>query len=368
MNSQEKIVYYKKKRMLVMDEPYRFKIEPSLGCNRKCEFCGMTRNDSHLMTKELFDIICDKMPPSLKRIEFILHGEPTLNPNLLYMIKRSKDKVPKAQIAVGTNGWRFVTKEKNPDYLFDMFDSGLNLMQLTLYEKSDFDTFMELLRENITGFEERKIQVKNAYIAHENLFAFKGDKRKQILVNIEYEGLNSGNMLQRRFHTFGGNVPEPVWKKYAEKFKDFSDFPLTGKGKTCTSLLKYIPIGANGDLYLCCRDAAHSFSFGNIRDIDVREFWNSPEVHKIRMTLKAARRDLIAPCFLCSRYCYRDPLYAYWGEDYTEVECVETISKLTTIKNDVLLNNLIEYQKLYPDKIPVHIQQQITDARNRYNI
>lgn len=78
--------------------------------------------------------------------------------------------------------------------------------------------------------------------------------------------------------------------------------------------------------------------------------------------MKASRRDLLAACFLCSRFCYRDPLYPYWGKDFTEKECIDTIHNITEIKDDVLLDNLILYRDQYKNRIPDHINQEIDDA------
>ncbi|GAH06988.1 unnamed protein product, partial [marine sediment metagenome] len=196
----------------------------------------------------------------------------------------------------------------------------------------------------------------------------RGNKNRELVYVKEFEGLNSGLCKQRRFHTFGGNVPVELWSKYSDKYPDFSKFPLTGKGKTCTSLLKYVSVGANGDLYFCCRDASHTLLLGNIKNVDLQEWWVSEDIQKLRLLTKLARRDLLAQCFLCSRFNYRDGLYPYWGEAYSLKECIQTVVKKTILLDDVLLHNLIKYQEVYPDKIPDHIIKQIEDSKKKYNL
>lgn len=369
MTVRERIEYYKSRRLLVHDEIYRIKIEAALGCNRDCSFCGMTRKHSCLLKPDLFNIILNKIPDSVKRLEFILHGEPTLNPNLPDYIKAIRDIRPKTQISVCSNGFRFLSKMYNPDYVFDLFDKGLNLLQVDLYDQEDWESFRKLVIENKNRFLDRGIGVKNLYNQNCNVFfSYRGNKNRELIYVKEFEGLNSGFSKQRRFHTFGGNIPVELWKNYSDKYPDFSAFPLTGKGKTCTSLLKYLSIGANGDLYFCCRDAAHTLLLGNIKTVDLKELWVSKEIQQLRLVIKSARRDLLPQCFLCSRFCYRDPLYPYWGEAYTEEECIETIVKMINLQDDVLLNNLIKFQKIYPDRIPLHIVKQINDAKKRYDL
>ena len=367
--SEEKIAYYKSRRMIVHDKIYRIKIEASLGCNRDCLFCGMTRKRSCLLKPELFKIILDKIPDTVKRIEFILHGEPTLNSNLINYIEALRDKFPNIQIAICSNGFRFLSKMYNPDYFFNLYDKGLNLLQVDLYDMEDWESFKKLMIENKTGIEERKIDVKDLYSQSTNLFfSYKGNKNKRLIYVKDFDGLNSGVMRQRRFHTFGGNVPVERWKNYSDKYFDFSKFPLTGKGKTCTSLLKYLAIGANGDLYFCCRDASHTLVLGNIKDINLQELWVSDDMQKLRLLIKYARRDLLAQCFLCSRFNYRDGLYPYWGKSYHLEECIQTVVDKTILLDDVLLHNLIKYQEVYPDKIPDHITKQIENSKKKYNL
>lgn len=366
---EEAIAYYKSRRMIVLDKVYRLKIEAMLGCNRDCEFCGMTRKDTCMMQPELFNIILSKTPDTIKRIEFILHGEPTMNPNLLDYVKAIRDKFPKVQISVCSNGFRFLGRKYDPDYVFELFNNGLNILQVDCYDMDSWESFKKLIQENKTGIIEKKINVRNLYSQTKNLFfSYRGNKNREIIYVNELSQ-NSGAMQQRRFHTFGGNVPVEVWKNYNDKYTDFSKFPLTGKGKSCVSLLKYIPIGANGDIYFCCRDASHTTIMGNIRNVDLEELWVSEEFQKVRYILKSTRRDLFPQCFLCSRFCYRDPLYVYWGKTtYSVEDCVQTVMDKTALLDDVLLDNLIKYQKEYPDRLPKHIERKIEESKKKYNL
>ncbi len=366
---EEQISYLKSRRMTVHDKVYRIKMEASLGCNRDCKFCGMTRKKSCLLKPELFKIILSKIPDTVKRIEFILHGEPTLNPDLLNYVEAIRDKHPQLQIAICSNGFRFLSKMYNPDYLFNLYDKGVNLLQVCLYEVEDWESFKKLVTENKTRIKERGVKVKNLYSQDTALFfSYRGNKNRELVYVKEFEGLNSGLCKQRRFHTFGGNVPVELWGKYSDKYTDFSKFPLTGKGDTCTSLLKYVSIGANGDFYFCCRDASHTLLLGNIKDVDLQEWWVDEDKQKLRLLIKHSRRDLLAQCFLCSRFCYRDGLYPYWGKTYRLEECIQTVVEKTILLDDVLLHNLIKYQEAYPDKVPDHIIKQIEDSKKKYNL
>lgn len=362
---KERADFWKSCNRLVFHDIYRFKIEPTLGCNRSCSFCGMTRKEKHLMTMDTFKAIMNQFVDSIKRVEFILHGEPTLNPLLPEFISMVRKRSSITQIAIATNGYRFLDSEYDPSYLFDLYERGADVVQLSIYNKKILEGFKKLATEEKQTFLNMDVKLKDFYKTRDVFHKFKGLKKEFSWVD-ETGTINKGKSLQRRFHTFGGNIPENLWEKYSEKNLTLKDFPMTGKGKTCASLLKYIPIGAKGDIYLCCRDAAHSMNLGNVYDTDLTEWWRSKKVHTVRYALKAARRDLFSPCFLCSRYSYRDPLYAYWGPKITKEECIDTIHSMTELKDDVLLDNLIKYEDSYPDKIPNHIHQEIADAKIKY--
>jgi radical SAM protein with 4Fe4S-binding SPASM domain len=363
--TKDQIIHLKNRRLLIHEDLYRLKIEASMGCNRDCKFCGMTRKESHLMSMETFNNIFKQITNSIKRVEFILHGEPTLNNNLLTMFKIIKEKFPKLQIAVSTNGWRFLEKEIDPNYFFDLFRAGANIVQVSCYDLKAWETFRSLINDHKEQVIAEQINLIDLYKKHDNLFKFKSSDKKDCIFIKEYEGLNSGKCSQRRFHTFGGNVPEDLWKDYTKY--TLKDFPLTGKGKTCTSLLKYLSVGAEGNVYLCCRDASHTIYFGNVNDgFDLNKFWQSETIQKFRYLIRNARRDLIPACFLCSRICYRDPLYPYYGTEYSLEDCVKEVEKYTVIKDDVLLDNLILYKKSFEQRMPNIIKNKLNEAETKY--
>ncbi|KPK32129.1 MAG: hypothetical protein AMS24_04915 [Chlamydiae bacterium SM23_39] len=136
--------------------PKHVKISPSLICNLHCPLCpsglrGMNYS-SKLMTLKTFSIILNKLPSSIKNVSLYNLGEPFLNPNLLFMIKKLKEKDYKVEIHTNFS----FHKKKN--FFEKLVMSGLDTLIISLdgasqktyshYRKGgDFNLVIENLRQ-----------------------------------------------------------------------------------------------------------------------------------------------------------------------------------------------------------------------------
>ncbi len=60
-------------------------------CNLSCSFCHKTARPLHMMTKEEFESLTNRLA-GIKQLYFHLMGEPTLHPLLPHFIKRAREK------------------------------------------------------------------------------------------------------------------------------------------------------------------------------------------------------------------------------------------------------------------------------------
>ena len=82
--------------------PFLIEIEPTEGCNLGCSFCGLRgirekgTNPWNFMSVEDAKIISRKIKDAgwNSRICFCGHGEPTINPNLLNIIREFRKELP----------------------------------------------------------------------------------------------------------------------------------------------------------------------------------------------------------------------------------------------------------------------------------
>lgn len=321
-----------------------------------CNFCGISKSHKGLMSLETFDKIFEDLTDSMKRIEFILHGEPTLNPNIYIFAKKIKDRLPKSSITVLSNTEIF--KKKGFDKFIELFDSGINQVQADLYNKEHALWFLNELEIHSKEFEERNIQIYDYYKDRINPFGFHGGNKKLLILTKEYEGLNNQYICTRDFHNFGGNLPVERWKEYSTL--TLNDLP---KLKICGEPLKYMSIWYNGDITLCCRDGGMGIKIDNVHEKTrtLTEIWRSKEFMILRFLLMAGRRDMVLPCVLCNIRSFRPGIYPYWGKDYSKEECLDTIEKMHRLnKKEPLYDNLLQFSKI--KSLEPHIQKVLEEA------
>lgn len=102
-----------------IDPPFAIQIELTEGCNLFCDFCGLRGIREKPMTnlrfasmdtmKRIAQFIADSgWNP---RLEFAMHGEPTLHPEFLPIVEMFRRVLPSAHMMLTTNGYGFLYAE-----------------------------------------------------------------------------------------------------------------------------------------------------------------------------------------------------------------------------------------------------------------
>jgi radical SAM protein with 4Fe4S-binding SPASM domain len=280
-----------------------------------------------------------------------------MHPELPSYITWLRDKFPESQLLVYTN-CELYRKNKEFHKVIDLFQRGLNLLQIDMYNDRTKNWVLDILDIYRPTLKEMGVKVYNFYEDKFNPWSFKGANKKILILADETKGFNYYAQTTRNAHTFGGNLPYENWKGYIDN--KMYDFPLI---KPCAEPLKYMTIGWSGDVYLCCTDGAKAIIIDNVHNKSINEIWQSENFNKLRLALKVKRRDLIPCCVLCNVNSIRSGLYAYWGNKYSLSEIIEEIEQCTMkvkekeplIKNLKMLEryknlpqNIIDYIRRYP--------------------
>lgn len=346
MYDKEIVARLKAKNLTVFEEVYQLRLEVVKGCNLNCPFCGRSRLDQGIMEKELYKKILNDLTPRIKRIELAAQGEPSLHPELNEFISIAREKFEDVQLLIYTNSEIYRRKGTGIKELFKLYESGINLIQVDLYNEKQKNWFYSQLKDNDPG-----VLVYDFYKDKVSPWSYKGKNNKFLIIADETKGFNHYSQKTREAHTFGGNLEYREWKEYIGK--DYKDFPLQ---KTCVEPLKYMTIGYNGDVYLCCTDGAKSIVIDNVRYAKVNEVWQSNNMQVLRQVLKLGHRGMIPCCILCNVNSVRPGLYPYWGKVNSLKHAIETIIKISNInKEEPLYNNLMEYSKEF--ELERHIMQ-----------
>lgn len=287
-----------------MHNIFCFHVELARGCTRCCDFCAINSIKNEivpptLMSIELAADIAKQIKEDFKeklRVDFSLHGEPLLNPNANEIIKVFRQTLPKAQLAVISNGDLIARDKVN---LKSLFDSGLNYLMLDFYKRSEKES--GVLVDNIEGVYNFGVGLYDYFEDKKSIWTYNGFKEKAIII---VKDLSTTNVTTRKVHTAGGNIPEKAYETYSI---DRSVLPLK---RQCSKPFTELSVNVDGNVSLCCEDWTRKEILGNLLNGDkLINIWTSEKLEKYRYLLNQKRRDLIEVCKGCDQISFRTGLY-----------------------------------------------------------
>lgn len=222
-----------------------FDVELSTRCNKVCSVCprkALTRKLSD-MSPEIFDKLSAWLPNDCY-VMFAGFGEPILNHNIYSYIKQLKVKSPDISISLYTNGLLL-----NSDVIKQLFDSGLDLIQLSVIDKSELCLVIKILEIiNALGY------LKNIRV---NMLYSKECEKLSLLKEIDksfqkYRAL----FFLKQIHSKGGSL---------------YDFKYFGKIKTCGTFFMDTFIDLGGNIQICSNDINGKNRIGNIQNMSFKE-------------------------------------------------------------------------------------------------
>src|SRR6516225_5457706 len=126
------------------ESPYAAQIEFIEGCNLRCGFCGLqgirSKEDQgknyKSMSKETLTSVMTGMVDAgwNPRIEFAMHGEPTMHEDYIGMIRLARELAPRLQLMMTSNGGGLLQKPGPVENISRSFEAGLNILALDDYQ------------------------------------------------------------------------------------------------------------------------------------------------------------------------------------------------------------------------------------------
>ena len=234
-------------------------INPTELCNRTCSFCP--RSDPNVYPNRNLNMTihtAENISNQLLEANFTgdIHitgfGEPTLNPDILGIIKAFSNNFFTEMI---TNGDRLITGKLKHNQLSE---NGLNSLIVDCYDGPDQTQNIKDLLKDFVG----QKRIRNHYDTGEsNLFE---------LYNYNNRG---GTINVKQFETMDRQCYMPMYKAF---------------------------IDWNGDVLLCCNDwARKQKSFGNVNKDTFSDIWMNNMFTEVRKTLLKGHRYLLPACKRC---------------------------------------------------------------------
>lgn len=276
--------------MYKQDPPFSIQVEFTEGCNRGCSFCGLRgmrkkgTEPWYYMTKDVATRIIDEIKRVgwNSRIIFSMHGEPTLNPNWIRLIKLFRDGLPKAVLSIMTNGYGITHGDKSIQQVVSKLQQiGLNDLILDIYTPGDDGSKIKEFCENND-------------IPHQTLdkgipLYSSSHKKFRILFNPPIQ-TDEGAAINRHLCNHCG-AAAPLDYSY--------------DGKRCARPFREMTFRHDGSVALCCNDFRGQYFVGNIMEQGIDEIWQSKKFQAARILLYAGERSAFVPCKGCNALSHR---------------------------------------------------------------
>lgn len=298
-------------------------IEPTEGCSRMCNFCGIWSiwkniEDRKLkfMTVGMAEGIAKELNEWLKlcRVEFALQGEPLLNPNMIEIVKTFRSNFPKCQMLITTNGDKLKKNNTvNRDKIIELFHDGLNYLLIDVYD-NNYNWWRSELEKNVD------IPIFNFYDGF-NVYTYRGFKDVAIVL--------MDNIVKRRNENKRRILNNQAGNLDSEKIKilnlpdEFFDVPIKYR---CSNVFHELCIKYDGVVTACCMDWKRELIMGKFPEESLKNIWNSFKFNCLRQLLFNKER-VVPPCNRCNYKGYKTGLLKDLGITLNIEELIKEVKK-----------------------------------------
>lgn len=269
---------------IVQQAPFTVLIEPTEGCNLGCSFCGLRgmRKKGTKPWKYMKVELAKRIASEIERagwrskIVFAQHGEPTLNPNIVEIIRIFREHLPNNIFHMYTNGYAINRAEDTEEYLKTLFHAGLDNIIVDCYsENGDWNFVDKINRDkyNVTLYDKKVPLYTNNHKI-----------RILLLPPIKFD-----NKITRKLANHCG-AAAPLDDSY--------------NNKRCAMPFRELAFRYDGNVSLCCDDFRGEYPIANINDMDIVSLWNHEKFQAARIMLYNYSRDFL-PCRGCTNISMR---------------------------------------------------------------
>lgn len=268
--------------------PWSFQVELVLGCNRRCDFCGIMGLD--WLPRGLYRFmeppVAARVAATLAelnpkaRVEFALRGEPLFQPQLHTMLRTFREAFPDSQLQLTTNGTQLMHHRRDGrDWLGDVL-SDLNVLVVDLYPPYGKALAFSLqLEAPLQGWE-----VVDFYQSDRSPWHNGGNKGKTLFL-MDDIAARDGEKRSRVIMNHAGNGCGGQVVKHPLK-------------RTCTIPFREMSVHWDGTVPICCMDWQPDFIAGNLLQESAESVWRGPALMGARRILQQRNRGF-APCRRC---------------------------------------------------------------------
>jgi len=277
----------------VQDQPNTVKIEFSEGCNLACAFCGI--NSIRERPGKSFNFLTPALAKRIavevarlgwrSRFELAMHGEPSMNPQFIELLRILRNYLPRNQLMMTSNGTGFLRDIANVDAAFD---AGLNILALDDYQNVRIVP---------------KVLARYAALHSKSSSGVQVINYPESLKHSPYKRWAPGTKVIVVFADI--SVPQPGVHNRLDNMGGLAAPKVrTQMGKRCGRPFREIAFRWDGKVATCCDDWRGQYLCGNIDKQPLDAVWQGEAFMALRRKLYRGERDFGA-CDGCSDLSYR---------------------------------------------------------------
>jgi len=269
------------------EPPFCIQIELTEGCNLRCSFCGIQGirtklGGYHYMTLEVARLLAEQIANAHwgSRLELAMHGEPTLNPQMIDIVAALRQRLPRNQLMMTSNGSGLCRDTEAR--IQDLFNAGLNILALDNYKAPAIVSRLLPAIKRSFGhhyYPQSGLQ----YSPHR-----RWPRATQIILIVQdISDATAGNHDSINNHCGAGG-------------------PLNNSaaGKRCAKPFRELSVRWDGSVAGCCNDWRGLYKIGNICHQPLDQLWQLPAMGALRVMLYHGQR-VFKPCLGCDALSYR---------------------------------------------------------------
>lgn len=282
------------------EPPFAVQIELTEGCNLRCPFCALNgirgkENNFKFMTEKTLARVMKQVVDAgwNPRIEFAMHGEPSMHPNVADMIALARECAPRLQLMMTSNGGGLLRKPGAAENIRALFDAGLNVLALDDYDGVKLvEKVIQALHDDAEVFEylerEHNIEIYNYPQEPAGNPHMRRKRNARVITIIEdISRAKEGTHSLLNNHAGVGSPPND-----------------RGMGKRCAKPFRELSVRWDGNVAVCCNDFRGVYKCGNVATDGLDNVWNGPAMQAARKKLYHGMRDF-GPCKGCDALSYR---------------------------------------------------------------
>lgn len=284
------------------EPPNCVQIELVEGCNLGCSFCGLQHirdngangpekksgkaSAMKFMTEEMVIATAAALQDACKdngwnpRIEFAMHGEPTMHPNYVGAIGVFRSYLPKLSFQLTSNGGGLLRGEGLSSNINAVLEAGVNVLSLDNYDG------IKIVDKILHGYNGPYPVRKYPQDVTANPHQRRKPSVREVVVIHDLELATKGNHSVVYNHAGASFPPTEV-----------------AQGKRCAKPFRELSIRWNGQIAMCCNDWPGRYKIGHVTE-GLEALWQAEGFMAARRALLHGQRTF-DPCKGCDYTSYR---------------------------------------------------------------